>query len=72
MDHPKLTVQSDQMFTSVKEKEREKEKKSENKKRAENSRKAKQISQAFSISTQLYDHVMVTIPVWSCWLIQWK
>ena len=34
MDHSKLTVQSDQMFTSVKEKEneKEKEKKSENKK----------------------------------------
>lgn len=41
MDHSKLIVQSDQMFTSAKEKEREREKKSENKTRAENSRKAK-------------------------------
>lgn len=31
MDHSKLIVQCDQMFTSVKENEREKDRKSENK-----------------------------------------
>lgn len=68
MGRSKLIVQSDQMFTSVKENEREKDRRSENKKDRgkKNSRKAKQAIdnmafQAFSTSTQLYGHVMFKI-----------
>lgn len=71
MDHSKLIVQSDQMFTSVIENEREKERKSENKRAREskkNSMKAIQaidnmVFQAFSICTQVYCHVMLKIPL---------
>lgn len=43
MDHSKLIVQSDQMFTSVKEKEREK--KSENKRESKKNKKKKKKQQ---------------------------